>query len=552
MHDASAAVKSVGACGLAVLGLFVVGLVGQTTGAEKSPPNEPPRATEQAKVSSKAQSELQPASKQGRIQQLIAQLGSDDYAVRQRAQEELVKFGFDAYEELSEAANHPDLEVASRARYLLRLIRVQWTAENDPPAVKKILQDYGMHSPEIRLRKIAMLARLLKGAGLPALCRLVQFEKYPVLAKFTAIEIMRKDPPDPARRTAYHTVLRTLLEKSRQPAAVWLTTYVRLRKNPEAVLPEWTKLIEAEEALQRRAPEQSSPEFLAALLYQQAEIELERGKAEAAEETARRARERATSSRRNRLGAHLPTAYALRERGLFRWAEAEYRYVIAGGMSGAWAKAQIGLSEMFHDQGRHLAAAEARQELVEALEKNRLRGEDVEELQMGAPEIRARMNYLYACHWQEQGDRAKQRKYLDDAIQADPTEVDTLIACYRLPDQPPQYRRKIADLIERAASAMLTEIEDEPDSPNGFNQYAWLVGNTEGDLDKALHFAEKALELNPDNGAYCDTLARVYYTRGDLENAVKYQTMAHEAEPHSGLISKQLKLFQDALAKKKP
>lgn len=549
MRDASAEVKSVGAWVVMALGLFVGGLVGWTTGGEKSPPNHPPTATEQAEVNSKGPSELQPAPKQGRIQQLIAQLGNDDYAVRQRAQEELVKLGFDAYDELSEAANHSDLEVASRARYLLRLIRVQWTAEDDPPVVKKILQDYGMHSPEMRARKIAMLARLLKGVGLPALCRLVQFEKYPVLSKFAAIEIMRKDPPDPGRRAAYHAVLRTLLEKSRQPVAVWLTTYVRFRKNPAAVLPEWTRLIEAEEALERR--EQSSPGFVAALLYQQAEIELEQGKTEAAEETARRARERTSGSRRNRLSAHLPTARALRERGLFRWAEAEFRHVIAGGLSWAWGKAYLGLSDMFHDQGRHLAAAEARQEVVQAIEKNRLRGDDLAELEVHVAEIRAQMNYFFACHWEEQGDRAKQRKYLDDALQADPTEIETLIACYRLPDQSPEYRRKIADLIERAASAMLTEIEDEPDSPNGFNQYAWLIGNTEGDLDRALHFAEKALEMIPDNGAYSDTLARVYYTRGDLENAVKYQSMAHEAEPHSGLIARQLKLFQEALAKKK-
>lgn len=544
--------KSLEAWLLVAFGLFVGGLAGQALGGEKSPPKEPPKAAEPARP--------RPESRKAQIQQFIAQLGNDDYAVRQRAQDELVKFGFDAYDELSAAANHRDLEVASRARYLLRLIRVQWTAEDDPPVVKKILQDYGMQDLGIRAEKIVALARLLKGAGLPALCRLVQFEKSPVLSKFAAITIMRRDPSDPARRAAYHQVLRTLLDKSRQPAAVWLTTYVRFRKDPTAVLPEWTRLIEAEEALERRDWGQSSPEFLAALVYQQAEIELEQGKAEAAEETARRARERPTTSRRTSLAAHLPTARALRERGLFRWAEAEFRHVIAGGLSGAWGRAQIGLSEMFHDQGRYLAAAEARKEVVQAIEKNRLRGDAVAELQMDVAQIRAQMNYLYACHWQEQGDRAKQRKYLDDAIQANPQDVETLIACYRLPDQTPEYRRKISDLIERAAEAMLTEIDDEPDEPNdpygaranGLNQYAWLIGNTEGDLDKARRFAEKALELSPDNGAYCDTLGRVYYTRGDLANALKYQTMAHEAEPHSGLIAKQLKLFQEAMAKKKP
>ncbi len=536
---------------LMALGLCVGGLVGHALGGDPPPLKAPPKDSKQVQLNQKPQPKQPPTSKEGRIQQLIQQLGNEEYAVRQQAQEELAKFGFDAYDELSAATTDPDLEIVSRARYLLRLIRVQWTSENDPPAVKKILQDYEIQSPEIRSRKIAMLARLSKGASLPALCRLVRFEKLTLLSKFAALEIMRREPAGAAARAAYHQILRNQLSKSRQPAAIWLTTYLRFRENPAAVLPEWTKLIEAEESVLRRSPEQSTPEFLAGLNYQQAKIELEQGKTEAAEATARRARETTIVSRRSRLGSHLNTAYALREQGLIRWAEAEYRYVIARGLSADWAKAQIGLSEMLHDQGRHLAAAEARQELLQAIEKKRLRGSDLEDLQLTAAEIRARMDYMFAYHWQEQGDREKQRKFLDEAIQADPAEVDTLIACYRLPGQTPQYRQKIAEFIERAASEMLTEIEDQPDNPNGYNQYAWLIGNTEGDLDKALHFCEKALELSPDNGAYYDTMGRVYYTKGDLENAVKYQTLAHEAEPHSGLIAKQLKLFQESLAKQK-
>ncbi len=48
-----------------------------------------------------------------------------------------------------------------------------------------------------------------------------------------------------------------------------------------------------------------------------------------------------------------------------------------------------------------------------------------------------------------------------------------------------------------------------------------------------------------------DTLARVYYAKGDLENAVKYQTKAVELEPHSGLIQHQLDLFRKKLEEKK-
>jgi len=500
-----------------------------------------------------------PVSKEQRIRGLIEQLGAEDYASRQRAQEELARLGFDAYDELSAAATHPDLEIAARARYLLRLIRVQWISENDPPQVKAILQDYEVHSAVERLRRILRLASLSRKASLPGLCRLVRFERVALLSKYAAVQIVRREPADPAARAQYQQALREHLGKSRQPAAGWLSTYLRLREDP-AALAEWTKLAEAEEqTLVRRAVETSIPEFVsasihreivAALIYQQAIVELEQGKTEAAEQTARKAREGGPFWRGDQLGAHMGTAYALRERGLFRWAELEYRRVIETGISPQWVRAYIGLSEMFHDQGKHLAAAEARQEILRAVEAGRLRDAALDDLQISVPEIRARMNYFFACHWEEQGDRQKQRKHLEEAIQADPREIDTLIACYRLPDPPAEFRKKVAELISRAASELRTEIEDQPDNPHAYNQFAWLIGNTEGDYDEALAFSHKALELSPDNGAFCDTLARVYFAKGDLENALKYQLQAHELEPHSGLIAKQLKQFQQAHAKK--
>ncbi len=35
-----------------------------------------------------------------------------------------------------------DIEIASRARYLVQLIRVDWVRDGDSPVVKRILRDY--------------------------------------------------------------------------------------------------------------------------------------------------------------------------------------------------------------------------------------------------------------------------------------------------------------------------------------------------------------------------------------------------------------------------
>ena len=50
-------------------------------------------------------------------------------------------------------------------------------------------------------------------------------------------------------------------------------------------------------------------------------------------------------------------------------------------------------------------------------------------------------------------------------------------------------------------------------------------------MDKALKCSQKSLELQPDEGAYLDTLAHVYFGKGDFANAVKYQAKAVEARP---------------------
>ena len=83
-----------------------------------------------------------------------------------------------------------------------------------------------------------------------------------------------------------------------------------------------------------------------------------------------------------------------------------------------------------------------------------------------------------------------------------------------------------------------------PTEATSYNQFAWLVGNTEGDFDEALRYSKKSIELKPGYGGYYDTLAHVYFAKGDYENALKTQTKAAELEPHSGQIARKLAVFR--------
>ena len=554
-----------------------------------------------------------------RIGQLIQQLGDQDYFMRQRAQAELAKLGFEAFDALTAAENHEDLEIATRVKYLLRLMRVNWTTDDDPPEVKRYLENYESLVPEQRLGQMRNLSGLPGGVGIPALCRLVRFEKSAVLSKHAAAEILGRQPSNQPPSAELAQTLRKNLGRSRRTATGWLMTYAGFRDDPKGAVDAWTKLVNEELGVLQRSADQSSPQVVAALVRIQIDwlarlgrkqeavaamwklIDLEKGEPESlaelvnwlveqkawdaieqvagrfadrfardslllytlaqaqaaggknklAEETVSRARKLNSGAQLEELVTHLMTAYALRQRGLFKWAEQEYRYVIGSAVTGQnlTATARFGLSEMLHDQGEDLRAAEVLKPLAEAIGKMEPLPEKIAGRAPGS--IRSRMNHFYARHWGQKGDRRKQREHLEAALGADPADVDVLIACYRLPEATPEWRQKTGDLIKKAADVLREKIAAEPEAAINYNQFAWLIGNTEGDFEEALKCSRKSLELEPDAGGYYDTLGRVYFGKGDYASAVKVQTKAAELDPHSGLIAKQLQLFKETLEKQK-
>ena len=141
------------------------------------------------------------ADLQKKIAALVEQLGDKDYFLREKAQEELSNMGFEAFEALSAAAANDDLEIATRAKYLLKLMRVQWSTAADPPEVKRLLQGYEMLDPETREERIRALAALPDGQAVPAFCRLAQYEKSNLLSKRAALELMQSASGGSAARS---------------------------------------------------------------------------------------------------------------------------------------------------------------------------------------------------------------------------------------------------------------------------------------------------------------------------------------------------------------
>ncbi len=79
------------------------------------------------------------------------------------------------------------------------------------------------------------------------------------------------------------------------------------------------------------------------------------------------------------------------------------------------------------------------------------------------------------------------------------------------------------------AESYSNQIDESPEDPSKYNQWAWLVSNTEETSRSGEALSLHSLELSPNEPSYLDTLGRCYFlSAGDVENAIKSQQKAVE------------------------
>ncbi len=240
---------------LASVAILSVSLFATSARAAESEPTPPPPVDPQ------------------QIAALIKLLGADDYFAREKAQAELVRIGAKGFDILSEELDRTrDIETSERLAYLLRVIRINWVDPADPVEVRDQLQNYEGMDETTRVNTITQLSTLPDSAPLSALCRIVRFERSPMLSKWAAVRIMEQKTTAETDWPAREKLLRTALEGSPRPAAAWVRAYLTAQNNPAAGVVELQKLAEAEEQVLRQYPHRSRPDIVMSLLRRQSEL----------------------------------------------------------------------------------------------------------------------------------------------------------------------------------------------------------------------------------------------------------------------------------------
>lgn len=283
-----------------------------------------------------------------------------------------------------------------------------------------------------------------------------------------------------------------------------------------------------------------------------------------------------TDHQREELGKRrLQVAFALRIKGLFPWAEREYRYIFENckiDMPVA-AVARYQLAELYNERLQHHDVVDVLFPVVDRLEKDKAYRSI-----MASSSIRTReLQSLYKFNRglailqdnQKKADAesmARVKSFLQKAYLDDKQNIDILIKMYRIEDPndadwKPTVVRQIAQQrseLELQIGRFEEGLKNDPNSATTkaalamlLNQYAWLVANTEGDYERAVRSSKRSLELSVNQSASSrsarlDTLARCYFAVGDLPNAIKTQKEAVSLEPNSPQMIRQLKEFEDA------
>lgn len=137
-------------------------------------------------------------------------------------------------------------------------------------------------------------------------------------------------------------------------------------------------------------------------------------------------------------------------------------------------------------------------------------------------------------------------KRLESMLQSNPTDNNARLWMANL--------RTVKGENSKAIEEYRKVVAANPDLAEGNNNLAYLLSENTKEADEALRYAQKAVELDPKNPRYADTLGWIFYQKGIYRSAVTYLEQASSGDtsavPKYHLAMAYAKLGERTLAQK--
>ncbi len=135
---------------------------------------------------------------------------------------------------------------------------------------------------------------------------------------------------------------------------------------------------------------------------------------------------------------------------------------------------------------------------------------------------------LYGSVLDQMGETEKAVAPLEKALRLEPDHLNSIVALANVYDKLKMWEK--CDSLYEAALRLY------PDNPLLLNNYSYSLTVRGKDLDRALEMAKKAVQMEPNNGAYLDTMGWIYYQLGDYQKALEYVQKAVETREQSAEV----------------
>lgn len=105
---------------------------------------------------------------------------------------------------------------------------------------------------------------------------------------------------------------------------------------------------------------------------------------------------------------------------------------------------------------------------------------------------------------------------------------------------------KVDDYFQKVYDRQKSNLDAKPDEPVHSNDLAWLLARSGRQLQQALILAQRAVEAEPDNPAFLDTLAEVHFRLGQIDQAIALEEKALKILPNDPFMTEQIRRFRNA------